>query len=92
MNFNIDQLLDLIAQFAPNRYLQALLISGMFAVLAKIADIIMTRVIERLLKKTKFTLDEQILAIFDRPIFVSILLFGLGLATDRLYLPRPLVS
>jgi len=88
MNFNIEHLLDLIAQFAPNKYLQALLITVMFAVLAKIADIIMTRIIERLLKKTRITLDEEILAIFDRPIFVSILLFGLALATDRLDLPQ----
>jgi small-conductance mechanosensitive channel len=45
---------------------------------------IMTRFIRRLLKKTKFTLDDQILDIFHRPIFVSILLLGLAVATDRL--------
>ena len=88
MNFNMAPLLDLIARFAPNKYLQALLITVVFAVLAKIADIIMTRFLGRLLKKTKITLDEKILAIFDRPIFVSILLFGLVLATDRLNLPQ----
>jgi len=88
MNFNLEHLLDLIAQFAPNKYLQALLITVVFAVLAKIADIIMTRFLGRLLIKTKITLDEKILAIFDRPIFVSILLFGLVLATDRLNLPQ----
>ena len=87
MNFNLEHLLDLIAQFAPNKYLQALLITVVFAVLAKIADIIMTRILGRLLRKTRITLDEKILAIFDRPIFVSILLFGLVLATDRLNLP-----
>ena len=88
MNFNLEHLLDLIAQFAPNKYLQAFLITVVFAVLAKIADIIMTRLLGRLLIKTRITLDEKILAIFDRPIFVSILLFGLVLATDRLNLPQ----
>ena len=88
MNFNLAHLLDLIAQFAPNKYLQAFLITVVFAVLAKIADIIMTRLLGRLLIKTRITLDEKILAIFDRPIFVSILLFGLVLATDRLNLPQ----
>ena len=87
MNFNLEHLLDLIAQFAPNKYLQALLITVVFAVLAKIADIIMTSLLGRLLKKTRITLDEKILAIFDKPIFVSILLFGLVLAADRLNLP-----
>jgi small-conductance mechanosensitive channel len=88
MNFNIAQLLDLIAQIAPNKYLQAFLITVVFAVIAKIADIIMNRILKRLLKKTKITLDEKILAIFDKPIFVGILLFGLALATDRLNLPQ----
>jgi MscS family membrane protein len=88
LNESIKQLLDLIAKISPNIYLQALVIILVFAALAKIADIIMNRVLERLLKKTPFTLDEQILQIFDRPIFVSILLFGLTLAADRLRLPQ----
>ncbi len=88
MNYNLEHLLDLIAQFAPNKYLQALVITVVFVALAKISDIIMTRFLKRLLKKTEITLDEEILAIFDRPIFVSILLFGLALATDRLILPH----
>jgi small-conductance mechanosensitive channel len=88
LNESVKQLLDLIAKISPNLYLQALIIIIVFAVLAKIADIIMNRLLERLLKKTRITLDEQILQIFDRPIFVSILLFGLALAADRLGLPR----
>ena len=88
MNFSLGQLLDRVAQLAPNKYLQALLILAVFAVLAKIADIIMTGFLKRLLKKTKVTLDEDILAIFNRPIFVSILLFGLVLVTERLKLPQ----
>jgi small-conductance mechanosensitive channel len=90
MNDNLEAFLDLIAQFVPNTYLQALLIIVLFAVLAKIADIIMTRFLKRLLKKTSFTLDDEILEIFDRPIFVSILLFGLVLAADRLQLSENL--
>ncbi len=83
MDYSKEQLLNMIAQIAPNRYLQALLIIVLFAALAKIADMIMTRFIKRLFKKTSFTLDDQILEIFHKPIFVSIMLFGLALATDR---------
>ena len=86
MSDGIKQLIDLIAVISPNIYLQALLLIVLFAALAKIADVIMIRVLERLLKKTRITLDEQILQIFHRPIFVSILLFGLVLAADRLTL------
>ncbi|MGB5421466.1 MAG: mechanosensitive ion channel family protein [Desulfobacterales bacterium] len=84
MDFNKEQLLDVLAKIAPNRYLQAVLIFILFVLVAKIVDMIMTRFIKRLLTKTKFTLDDQILDIFHRPIFVSILLLGLAVATDRL--------
>jgi MscS family membrane protein len=88
MDHSLEQLLNLAAQIVPNRYLQALLIIVAFAVAAKIADIIMSRVLERLFRKTNLTLDEQILEIFHRPIFVSIMLFGLALAADRLNLSQ----
>ena len=84
MDFSKEQLLDALAKIAPNRYLQAVLIFVLFVLVAKIVDMFMTRFIRRLLKKTKFTLDDQILDIFHRPIFVSILLLGLAVATDRL--------
>ena len=84
MDFSKEQLLDAIAKIAPNRYVQVALIIVLFAVLAKIADVIMTRVIGRLLKKTKFSIDDQIFDIFQKPIFVSIFLLGLALATERL--------
>jgi len=84
MEFNKEQLLEALAKIAPNRYLQAVLIFALFVLVAKIVDMFMTRFIRRLLKKTKFTLDDQILDIFHRPIFVSIVLFGLAVATDRL--------
>ncbi len=84
MDFSRDQLLDALVKIAPNRYLQAVLIIVFFVLVAKIVDMFMTRFIRRLLKKTKFTLDDQILDIFHKPIFVSIVLFGLAVATDRL--------
>lgn len=84
MNYNKAQLLDTIAQIAPNRYMQALLIVILFGLMAKLVDLILTRFISRLLKKTSFTVDDQLLAIFHGPIFFSIIIFGLALATDRI--------
>jgi small-conductance mechanosensitive channel len=84
MEVSLERLLNTIAQIAPNRYLQAFLIIVVFALIAKLTDTIMTRVIMRLLKRTKFALDDQIFDIFHKPIFVSIMLFGLALATERL--------
>jgi small-conductance mechanosensitive channel len=84
MTFNLDYLLELIARIAPNTYIRAMLIIVLFVVLAKIADMFMTRFMRRLLMKTRFSFDDQVLDIFHKPIFVSIMLFGLALATDLL--------
>jgi hypothetical protein len=70
----MDQLLNTLAQIAPNRYLQGLLIVVLFVIVAKIVDMFITWFIGRLLKKTKLTLDDKILDIFHKPIFVSIIL------------------
>ena len=87
MTFNLDYLLEIITRIAPNPYVQAILIIILFAVLAKIMDMFITRFMRGLLAKTRVTFDDQILDIFHKPIFVSIMLFGLVLATDRLALP-----
>lgn len=88
MSFNLDQVLEIIARIAPNPYIHAVLIIALFFILAKIVDIFITRFIGRILAKTRITFDDQILDIFHRPIFVSIMVFGLGLATDQLGLPQ----
>ena len=86
MNFTITQLTETIAHIAPNTWLQALLIVLVFYGLAKIIDVMITRVIRKWIVKTKYTLDDQVLDIFHRPVFVSIMLFGLSLASERLVL------
>lgn len=83
MNFEKEQLLELLAQIAPNRYLQALLIVVLFFGLAKALDVIFTRVLKRWVEKTSFKLDDQLFDIFHRPVFLSLILFGLALATER---------
>jgi len=88
MNFSIDLLIEKIAVVAPNRYLQALLVVAGFFVLAKLLDMLATRVLRRWFQKTKFTLDDRILEIFHKPVFASIMLFGLSLSAELLALPE----
>jgi MscS family membrane protein len=88
MTFSKEQLLSIVAKIAPNPYLQAILIIILFYAAAKIIDTIVTRVLGRWVKKTRFILDDQVFEIFHRPVFVSIILLGLGLATERLALPE----
>ncbi|MFO7688691.1 MAG: mechanosensitive ion channel [Desulfobacterales bacterium] len=87
MQFNIDRILDLVARIAPNRYVQAVLIILVFYTLARIVDLIIRRFVRRLTGRTQFTLDDQILDIVHKPVFVSIMLVGLTLATERIDLP-----
>lgn len=87
MPAQLERLLDVVARIAPNPYLQAALIVALFFAAAKVLDVIVTRILMRWIARTRFTLDDEIVAIFHRPVFVSIALFGLGLATVRLGLP-----
>ncbi len=84
MNFNKEHLLELLGQVAPNRYVQALVIIFLFVGLAKLTDVIITRVIKGWIEKTRLKIDDQVLEIVHRPVFLSIILFGLALATERL--------
>mgnify|MGYP001062107929 FL=1 len=87
MELSIEQLLEWLAEIAPNPYLQALVIIVVFYLLARLLDAIITRVLKKWIKRTSFTLDDQILEIFHRPVFVSAMLFGLFLAAEQIALP-----
>jgi small-conductance mechanosensitive channel len=87
MELRIEQLLGLLAKIAPNPYLRALVIIVVFYLLAKILDVVINRVIKKWIKRTSFTLDDQILDIFHRPVFVSVMLFGLALAAEQITMP-----
>ena len=84
MSLSKEQLLEMLVQIAPNRYVQALLIFLLFLGLAKVMDIITTRGIKGWIEKTRLKLDDQLIEIFHKPVFLSIILFGLALATERL--------
>jgi MscS family membrane protein len=88
MKFQIDSFLETIEKIAPNRYLQALLIIILFYGGAKILDIFITRVIGKWIKTSKVTIDDQLFDIFHKPVFVSIMMFALALATERVGLPQ----
>lgn len=84
MALKLDELLAALAKIAPNPYIQAMLIIALSFILAKLFDFLIARVVKKWILRTTFTLDDQLLEIFHRPVFASVMLFGLGLATDRL--------
>ena len=71
----------------PNIYLQAISIAVAFILIGKIAELILTGMIGRIAKRSKYSLDDQLVDLLHKPIFMSFVLVGLAMATRRLGLP-----
>ncbi len=80
----VDRIAELIG---PNVYLQALAIAVIFILVGKIADWLLSRTIGKIVSRSSSDFDDQLVALFHKPIFMSFVLLGLGLATLRLSLP-----
>lgn len=68
----------------PNVYLQALVIALMFIAFGKIADWLVSRMIGRIAARSSTDIDDKLVELIHRPIFVSFVLVGLSLATQRI--------
>ena len=68
----------------PYPYLQAGLIIVLFLFLAVLVDRLTTGIVSRVVSRTQTTLDDRLVAIMHRPIFTTVALVGLILATLQL--------
>jgi small-conductance mechanosensitive channel len=75
------------AFLGPNIYLQAAAIALVFIIVAKIADVIIGKVVSRIARKSRSVIDDQLVHLLHKPVFISVILIGLALATHRLGLP-----
>jgi MscS family membrane protein len=75
----------------PYPYLQAGLIIVVFLFLAVLVDRLITGVISRVVARTQTTLDDRLMSIMHRPIFTTVAMMGLILATVQLDLPQILL-
>jgi MscS family membrane protein len=84
----MDKLKELLLQgFAPLQpypYLQALLVIILFGALAIIVDKLISGICTRLVANTKSNIDDQLVEILHRPVFTSVAMVGLVIATYRL--------
>lgn len=71
----------------PNIYLQAAAVALLFILLGKIADLVLSKSIAKIVARSKTDFDDGLVALLHRPIFVTFVLTGLALATHRLDLP-----
>jgi small-conductance mechanosensitive channel len=79
-----DKLLSLVGD---DPRLQAAALVLVFLVLAKAADLIISRLLAGWAKRSKTDVDDRFIALIHRPIFLSVLFFGLWLGATRLGLP-----
>jgi len=77
----VQQLAELIG---PNAYLQAAIIAAVFIVAGKIADWIISGIIGRIAKRSTNSLDDEFVKLVHRPVFLSFVFLGLGLAAGRI--------
>lgn len=74
----------LIAKIGANPWLQAAAIIVTAALMAKLVDFSITRFIAAWAKRSKTDLDDGLISILHRPVFLSVLLIGLWLALVRM--------
>jgi len=79
-----EALLETVNQLAPNRYLQALLIVVAALVVALLSRLLLQRLLPPLTRRTDTEVDDQLLQALRWPLFWSLLLIGLHLASLRL--------
>ncbi len=81
----VQQLAELIG---PNVILQAAIIAAVFIIIGKIADWIISGIIGRIASRSSNNFDDELVGLIHRPVFLSFVLLGLGLATRRLGMPE----
>jgi len=87
LNKTLEKIQQLAELIGPNVYLQALAIAIAFILFGKIADWVISRTIGKIASRSKTDLDDRLVGLVHRPIFLSFVLLGLSLATRRLEMP-----
>ena len=68
----------------PNIYLQAVGIAAIFIIAGKLAEMVLSRLILKLVSRSKTPFDDDVVSLLHRPIFISFVVIGLAMGTRRL--------
>lgn len=80
-----------LSYFGDNEFVRAAVLIGVFALLAVIADQLITRVLKRWTRRTSNNFDDRIIGLLHRPLFFSVLMIGLYAALAQLHLQPPVL-
>ena len=79
-------LLDILEQtqgwvefLGPNVFLQAVAIAVVFIMVGKLADLLISRIVAKLVSRSSNEFDDDIVELLHRPVFITFVLIGLGL-------------
>jgi small-conductance mechanosensitive channel len=84
----LEQVQSWAAILGPNIYLQAAAIALAFILVGKLADLLISRIIAKIVSRSSSEFDDKLVALLHRPVFITFVLIGLALATRRLALPE----
>ena len=83
----MDWIKDNYQELINNPLIRSVLIIFGSMIIAKITDLVFTGIIKRLTSKTRTELDDQIVVLFHKPIFYSILFIGFSMAVKTANIP-----
>lgn len=78
----IDKVQALVAMISPYPYLQSAIVALLFILLGKVAGWMLSAMAGRIARRSSTRLDDDVVALLHRPIFISFVLIGLALATQ----------
>ena len=82
-----EQVLAWAQILGPNIYLQAVAIAVVFVLLGKLADLLISKIIAKIVSRSPNEFDDNLVALLHRPVFITFVLIGLAMATRRAGLP-----
>ncbi len=85
----MEQALTWFKQTFANPWLLALLVIGLTVIVAKLTDIVLCRALWSLAQRTKSDVDERLIEVLHRPIFLTVVLIGLFIAANVVGLDDP---
>ena len=77
----LDQFLNI---FGDNRYVHAAVLVVVSLLTAKLVDLVVSRMVTRWAKKSRTDIDDRFVQNLHKPLFLSVLLFGLALALQQI--------
>jgi small-conductance mechanosensitive channel len=84
LNEFIDRVQSWAELIGPNIYLQAAVIAVAFVLTGKVAVFVISKIAAQIVSRSRTKLDDEVVALLRRPVFITFVLTGLAMATRRL--------